>query len=53
MLEQLVEVLHKVFENRGATNNSFKKATFKKAVVMVHRVYKGLIKITLGKCKNK
>src|SRR5437667_7871526 len=53
MLEQLVEVLHEVFENGGAADNSFKKATFEKAIVMVRRVYKGLIEITPGKCKNK
>ena len=53
MLEQLVEVLHQVFENRGATDNSFKKATFEKAAGIVRKVYNGLIKITHKKCKNK
>ena len=53
MWEQLVEVLHQVFEDGGAADNSFKKATFEKAAVRVRRVYKGPHEITHTKCKNK
>jgi hypothetical protein len=53
MSEQLVEVLYKVFEDGGAADNSFKKATFEKTALKVRYVYKGSHKITWLKCKNK
>jgi hypothetical protein len=33
MIEALVEVLHKVFQDGGAADNSFKNATFEKTAV--------------------
>jgi hypothetical protein len=53
MHEQLIEVLHQVFEDGGAADNSFKKPTFKQAAVMVRKVYNGPHQITGTKCKNK
>ena len=52
MKEQLIKVLYQVFEDRGAADNSFKKATFEKAATRVRRVYKGPHEITWMKCKN-
>ena len=46
MVEQLIEVLHEVFQVSGATYNSFKKATFELAVTKVRGVYKGPLDIT-------
>jgi Myb/SANT-like DNA-binding domain len=53
MHEQLVEVLHQVFEDGRAADNGFKKAAFEKAAVKVRQVYNGVLEITHGKCKNK
>ena len=53
MVEQLIEVLHEVFQVGGAADNSFKKATFELAVTKVRGVYKGPLDITQEKCKNK
>jgi hypothetical protein len=53
MFEQLIEVLHEVFEAGGAADNSFKKPTYEKVALAVRRVYKGPLEITAGRCKNK
>jgi hypothetical protein len=53
MFEQLIEVLHEVFEAGGAADNSFKKLTYGKVALAVRRVYKGPLEITAGRCKNK
>lgn len=53
ILEQLVEVLYSVFIKGGATNNSFKKSTFKSAAREVQKVYKGKLEVIYTKCKNK
>jgi hypothetical protein len=49
----LVDGLYKVFENRGAANNSFKKATFEQVAKKVRKAYKGSIRVTQQHCKNK
>ena len=46
MVEQLIEVLHEVFQVSGAADNSFKKATFELAATKVRGVYKGPLDIT-------
>jgi hypothetical protein len=53
MQEQLIDTLYKVFTTGGGADNSFKKATFKKAVINVRKVYKGSNEINWLKCKNK
>jgi hypothetical protein len=55
MLEQLVDTLRMVYENGGAADNSFKKATFEACVVTVRRAYRGTCPqdIIWSKCKNK
>jgi hypothetical protein len=53
MLEQLVDTLYKVFEKGGATDNSFKKATFELVAQNVGKAYKGALKVTQQHYKNK
>jgi hypothetical protein len=42
----LVNRLYKVFKNRGAADNSFKKATFEQVAKKVWKAYKGSIRVT-------
>ena len=56
MLEQLVEVLYRVFkfDEGGAADNSFKsRSTIEKAAGKVRRAYKGSQEISQVKCENK
>ena len=45
MIEQLVDILYKVFKKEGAANNSFKKATFELVAYNVRKAYKGALKV--------
>jgi hypothetical protein len=53
MVEQLVEVLHTIWRDGGASDNSFKMIVFEKAAENVRRVYRGPLEMTSKKCKNK
>jgi hypothetical protein len=53
IIEQLVDLLYKIFEAGGAADNSFKKTTWERASAIVNKVYRGAIPVTANQCKNK
>jgi hypothetical protein len=53
MMEILIDVLYEVFEQGGASDNSFKKSAFELAAARVTKAYKGVVRVTQQHCKNK